>query len=132
MLHRIRKHHSFMWGYSRSLLSGLARPAFIFLAFLSGTVMLFVAGILYFIGPETHFGVQSFTDVLYFVVTTMSGVGYGDIVPKSNFAKIVSMGLMLLGTAIFVSFTATLATVIMEIEFDIDKYTDPPKRTKKH
>jgi voltage-gated potassium channel len=130
MLHKIRSHHSFMWSYTRSLLSGLARPAFIFLAFLSATVMLLAAGVLYLIGPEAHFGVASFVDVLYFVVTTMSGVGYGDIVPKSHFAKFVSMGLMLLGTAIFVSFTATLSTVIMEIEFDIEKSPTDAKNKK--
>lgn len=120
-----------MWSYSKSLLQGLARPAFVFLAFLSATMMLIVAGILFLMGPELHFGIKSFIDVLYFVVTTMSGVGYGDVVPKTNLAKFISMGLMLLGTAIFVSFTATLSAVIMELEFEFKNSSSHSKKNNR-
>lgn len=128
MLKRIQRHHLFMWSYTRTLFRGLARPAFIFLSFLSITALFFAAAFLYLIDPVTNFGVSSFLDVLYFVVTTTTGVGYGDIVPHTSFGKIASMALMLLGTAIFVSFTATLASVIMELELKMGPKEDSESR----
>lgn len=116
MFRRIKRHHDFMWSYSASLLKGLSRPAFVFLAFLSATIMLLASFALYRFNPSLHLGVTEYVDVLYYVVTTMTGVGFGDITPQTPVAKMITMALMLVGTALYVSFTATLATLVIDIE----------------
>ncbi len=46
----------------------------------------------------------------------MTGVGLGDITPVTFYGKILSILMMLAGTAIFVCFTAVLSAVVLEIE----------------
>jgi len=107
-----------MWSYLKSLVRGLSRPAFVFLFFLAFTLMLLLTGLLYVSNPQTHFGVQSFVDIFYFVVSTMAGVGIGDITPRTPLAKLFTAGIMLMGTAVFVSFTGMLASLILEVELN--------------
>jgi hypothetical protein len=121
MFQKIKKHHDFMWGYTLSLLRGLSRPAFVFLAFISGSIILVTSFGFHHFNPQENLGVSDYVDVLYFVVTTITGVGFGDITPKTHVAKLVTMGLMLVGTALYVCFTATLATLILDVELRKEK-----------
>jgi|TARA_B110000093_G_C12551408_1_gene238017 voltage-gated potassium channel len=41
--------------------------------------------------PKEEFGFKSVIDPFYFSFTTMSTVGYGDISPKSDRAKLIVM-----------------------------------------
>src|SRR4029453_9936498 len=47
--------------------------------------------------PNSFSETLSRTDALYFTVTVFSTVGFGDIVPKSELARIVTMSQMLTG-----------------------------------
>ncbi|OYZ15125.1 MAG: hypothetical protein B7Y39_16630 [Bdellovibrio sp. 28-41-41] len=49
-------------------------------------------------------------------MTVTTGVGLGDISPKTTPGKALSMVMMLSGTVIFVCFTAVLAASILAIE----------------
>ena len=84
---------------------GKVRKAFYFLISQLGAVLLF--GVLYWIieiiSPGVHFkGVKRqpsghlFYDFFYYSMVTQSTVGYGDIVPVSNFARGAAMCQMLL------------------------------------
>jgi len=79
-------------------MSGLAVPAFAFLTFYALLVILFAS--LYsiisqFVGAE-HFRVFnttraiSFSEAIHFSIVTISTVGYGDIVPASNLARVLA------------------------------------------
>ena len=105
-----------MWEYSLAWIRGVNRPAFIFLLFVSLSMILLSAGAFYILERAVNPNLQSLLDALYFSVTTMTGVGFGDIVPVTSGGKLLAIIMMLGGTAIFVSFTAVLATVLMEIE----------------
>ncbi|OIP53688.1 hypothetical protein AUK10_02075 [Candidatus Gracilibacteria bacterium CG2_30_37_12] len=47
-------------------------------------------------------------DALYFTVTTMAAVGYGDFVPKTDLGKSISMIYMMVGMPLFIYTSALL------------------------
>lgn len=105
-----------MWGYVRALVLGLKKPIFVFLFFLAlSTCLAASLAIFYLETPENPL-ITTFFDAFYFVVTTMAAVGYGDIVPKSTGGRIVAMVTMVIGTGIYATFTAILATTLIRLE----------------
>jgi hypothetical protein len=113
----LNKHHHFMWGFSKSLVSILKRPVFIYLSTLSLTLILLFSFVFHMVeGQGINPKVNEFFDSLYFCVTITTGVGLGDIAPVTRFGKILTIAMMFLGTGIFVSFTGTLAASILEVE----------------
>ncbi len=76
------------------------------------------AGILYGLEKEMNPKLPSFLDAVWWSVSTITTVGYGDIIPLTAWGKVTGMGLMLFGTAIFGSFTALFATILMKPEMD--------------
>jgi len=79
-------------------MSRLAIPAFAFLTFYSLLVIVFAAlyAILANHGTEPHFRISNivrpltFSESVHFSIVTISTVGYGDIVPISNLARVLS------------------------------------------
>jgi len=89
--------------------SRLVIPAFAFVTFYSLLVILFASAyrLISVYIPESHFNVGgalrglSFSESIYFSIGTISTVGYGDIIPYSNLARVLSSfeifcGIMLL------------------------------------
>ncbi|MBS1984991.1 MAG: two pore domain potassium channel family protein [Bdellovibrionales bacterium] len=120
MLRHILDRHRLMLRYSTALLRSLRRPIFTYLIILVSSLMSGASGVFYWLefGHNPH--VQSFLDALYFVVSTMTGVGGASYAPETPLGKIFAMALMLLGTAVFVTFTAVLATALIELDLDIE------------
>lgn len=116
----IKNHHQFMWGYSKSLLVKVfRRPAFIFLGLSAFSVMTFFSVLIFWIEHEVNPKFSHPLDAAYFTVSTMTSVGFGDIVPMTAMGKIVAMSMMLLGTFIFVSFTGVVASTVLELELKV-------------
>lgn len=61
------------------------------------------------IEPNTF---DSYMNAFYYTVVTSSTVGYGDLYPKSELGRIVSLGLIFLGIVAFSCMTALLAAKI--------------------
>lgn len=116
MLKHVRRHHDFMWTYLKALLKGLTRPALIFLAFFANTLILIFAYLFYWLEAGVNPTLTSFLDAIYFAVSTMATMGFGDIHPVTAPGKILAIVMMLMGTGFYVSFTAVLASMVMEIE----------------
>jgi voltage-gated potassium channel len=92
-----------------SRVSRLVIPAFAFFTFYSLIVILFASAyrLISVYTPEAHFNVGgalrglSFSESIYFSINTISTVGYGDIIPYSNLARVLASievfcGIMLL------------------------------------
>jgi voltage-gated potassium channel len=92
-----------------SRVSRLVIPAFAFFTFYSLIVILFASAyrLISVYTPEAQFNVGgglrglSFSESIYFSINTISTVGYGDIIPYSNLARLLSSlevfcGIMLL------------------------------------
>ena len=56
----------------------------------------------------------SLLDVIWYIVVTLSGVGYGDIVPSTYSGKIIGMLTIVLGVFFISIFTAAMSAVYME------------------
>ena len=80
--------------------------------------MLFFSGLFYVIEHNHNASILRWFDALYFTVATMTTVGFGDLVPRTDGGRVVAMLMMLSGTMIFVSFTAVVSSVILELELE--------------
>lgn len=105
-----------MWNYSTALVRSFLRPVTIYLFFFSSTLLTIFSALFYFIESGVNNSVQSPLDAIYFTAATMTTVGYGDITPATTAGKILSILMMFIGTALYVSFTAVLSTSMIEIE----------------
>ena len=114
---KVKAHHDFMWDYVKELLQIFRRPAMIFLIFSGFSIMLFFGGALYFIERNANNPmIHTYFDALYFSVTVMTTVGLGDVHPITPLGRAVSMVMMIIGSGLFVSFTAVISAAIVEIE----------------
>lgn len=65
---------------------------------------------LYLVDP----GMSNLFDDLWFVVVSITTVGYGDITPNSVYGKIVSLVLLIIGVFIFSAITGAISTYFMD------------------
>lgn len=61
--------------------------------------------------------VTNFIDALWWSYTTATTVGYGDIVPITEVGRVIGIVLMLVGTALFVTYTALFSQAILTDDF---------------
>lgn len=116
VIKKVRSHHSFMMNYSFQVMRAFTRPAMVFAFFISFTMFIAsVFGIFYFEHPIND-KITNLFDAAYYTVTVFTGVGLGDIAPITTGGRIVSMVVMVMGTATYVSLTAVIAATILSIE----------------
>jgi voltage-gated potassium channel len=60
--------------------------------------------------------INSLLDTVWWAVATVTTVGYGDVSPITNIGKIIGIFMMIVGTALFWSYTALFAGAIMSEE----------------
>ncbi len=66
----------------------------------------------YVMGKDFSPPITTWTDALYFVVVTLSTVGYGDIVPHTSDARLFVISLIILGITVFAT---SISTVIVPL-----------------
>lgn len=91
----------------------LSQPIFIALTIFGSTVILTGTFLLYYLEKETNPAVRTLLDSLWWAVSTVTTVGYGDIVPITVPGKIMGIILMFVGIALFWSYTALFAEAII-------------------
>lgn len=77
-------------------------------AWLTGGLAAYVAE------PTFH----SYGDSLWWAITTMTTVGYGDLAPTTPLGRFVGAVLMVIGVSLMASFTATIASYLVEDNTD--------------
>lgn len=92
------------------------------------------AGVFYALEAPSNVNVRSFLDALWWAVTTVTTVGYGDIIPQTAAGKILGILLMIAGTAIFAGFTGLFASALIapEVDEEIRSLRDSLGRIKEH
>ncbi|MEO5696559.1 MAG: ion transporter [Burkholderiaceae bacterium] len=104
-------------------LAAARRKIFVFLAFVMLVVV--VMGTLMYVveGPEN--GYTSIPVAIYWAITTMTTVGFGDITPQTNLGRIIASLMMLIGWG-----TLAVPTGIVSAEFTAQKMPrEPTTRT---
>lgn len=66
----------------------------------------------YILGKGFSPPIESLVTAFYFSVVTMSTVGYGDIIPKTDDARMFVVSLIIMGISVF---TASLSTVVLPL-----------------
>lgn len=108
--------------YSRIILGTMASPILLFFA-LIGNLILFICTALFFnyeagVNPQ----VNTFFDALWWSLSTVTTVGYGDIIPVTQAGRLVGTVAMLLGVAFFVGSTALFVSILIaRMDQDIAK-----------
>jgi voltage-gated potassium channel len=65
--------------------------------------------------------IQSFADALWWALSTVATVGYGDVYPVTTEGRAVAVGLMLFGIGVLGAVTASFASWLIERVEDIDE-----------
>ncbi|MGC9270888.1 voltage-gated potassium channel protein [Acidiphilium sp.] len=116
----------------------LARDAFSRSSLAAGTlfalasvIVLIVYGVLgsFLLGSGFAPPITNLPEALYFVIVTMSTVGYGDILPKSNEARFFVESLIVLGLTVFA--TALTAVIGPILQNRITQTIGPRRRKMK-
>lgn len=82
---------------------------------LVGTILLFTL-LLYLFGPS-----YDIFDDFYFVVVTLTTVGYGDVTPQTHNEKVLSMILILIGIFVFSTITAAISSYLTDRLMESDE-----------
>lgn len=85
--------------------------AWLFIAWLG--VMIICSAILYTAEVGVNKAISSPFDALWWGITTLTTVGYGDVVPKTVEGKIAASALMILGISLFSAITATVTSFML-------------------
>jgi voltage-gated potassium channel len=85
--------------------------AWLFIAWLG--VMVICSAILYTAEVGINQAVASPFDALWWGITTLTTVGYGDVVPKTVEGKVAASALMILGISLFSAITATVTSFML-------------------
>ena len=80
------------------------------------TLVLFVASLAELDAERGHSGanINNYPDALWWAMTTVTTVGYGDRFPVTGTGRLISTGLMLSGIALLGTVTATIASYLVE------------------
>jgi voltage-gated potassium channel len=79
------------------------------------------ATFVYAVERRTDGPIQTYVDALWWAVTTITTVGYGDMYPTTNVGRGVAVFLMLTGIALFGLLTASIAAFFVEEDAQASK-----------
>lgn len=104
-----------------------------------GTTLVAIALLIHWVGcwqlavydqAEGHSFLMHYLQALYWTVTTMTTIGYGDITPdKSSPAQLMfTMGIMAIGAGVFGFVIGNIATIMANIDFARNQHLDRMQR----
>ena len=94
-------------------------------------LLVFLGGFGYYLteSPEGVSPLQRFGEGLWWAVVTITTVGYGDVVPKSSWGRVVGVAVMVGGLLSFSLVTATVASIFIERKFRRERGLEVIKET---
>lgn len=93
-----------------------AQPVFVAVTIVGNLLIAAGAFTLYAMEKDINPDLHSILDSLWWAVSTVTTVGYGDVLPVTTGGKIVGMVMMLAGTALFCCYTALFAAAMLSQE----------------
>jgi len=94
----------------------MRQPVFIVLTIVGNSLIIISSALLYKFEHGINPRIQTWLDTIWWAVATVTTVGYGDVSPITTKGKIVGIFMMIVGTALFWSYTAMFAGAIMQSE----------------
>lgn len=102
--------------FGRRLRLLIREPVFIVLTVIGNGLIIISSALLYKVEHGINPRIQTWLDTIWWAVATVTTVGYGDVSPITATGKIVGIFMMIVGTALFWSYTAMFAGAIMQSE----------------
>ncbi|EMB50561.1 potassium voltage-gated channel subfamily protein [Vibrio mimicus] len=99
------------WRQTRSV---LRQKTFSFIGLTSLSTVLLSAAFVYLVEKGTPSPINSYSDALWWAMSTITTVGYGDMYPVTGFGRGVAVFLMLTGITLFGLLTASVASFFVE------------------
>lgn len=87
---------------------------FLVITVIGNSLILIIATIMFNIENGINPGINTFLDSLWWSVSTITTVGYGDVVPITNSGKILGLLTMIFGAGIFAIYTGLFAQVFFK------------------
>ena len=103
--------------FNKVILTLLLSHSFFVVTLVGNVVILSSSVAFYFLESEKNNLVNNLMDAIWWGFSTATTVGYGDVVPVTVLGKILGILLMLMGTALFATYTAMFAQIIIQDEF---------------
>lgn len=91
----------------------LLQPVFIVLTVLGNSLIAIASILLYHFEHGVNPRIDTPLDTVWWAVTTVTTVGYGDISPVTTPGKLIGIFMMIVGTALFWCYTALFASAIL-------------------
>jgi voltage-gated potassium channel len=103
---------------TRKLVKVFLHPTFIYLTVVGNSILIVATVVVYHLekGPDSQ--MKSYFDALWWGISTITTVAYGDILPQTFLGRLIGIALMYTGTVLFISFTGVLLTILMEREVE--------------
>lgn len=108
------KRHSSTFFFS--LYQLVLSPHFILLTLIGNLIVFIFAGFFYLAEHGKNVLVDEKMDAIWWAFTTVTTVGFGDIVPATFIGRIIGIFLMMLGTALFACYVALISDAFMKME----------------
>jgi voltage-gated potassium channel len=97
------------------MLRAIRTPILIFIVIVGNSIMLGASLIFYYLEKDLNPNVCHFGDALFWAITTITTVGYGDIVPMTGLGRILAATLMVSGVFLFFMFGGILASILYAV-----------------
>ena len=101
--------------YSKALLAALLQPMLLYFAVVGNGILLICATLFYVFERHVNVHLSTYFDALWWAFSTVTTVGYGDIVPVTVTGKVTAIFLMITGISMFVAYTGYLVTAISNL-----------------
>ena len=95
-------------------------PTFIYLTVAGNVLLILATTAVYFLERNVNPHMTTYFDCLWWGVSTITTIGYGDILPITFAGRVIAMGLMYSGTVLFITFTGVLLTFLTKEEVEKD------------
>lgn len=99
--------------FGRKLNRLITQPIFIVLTIIGNLIVITSAYLVFKLEYGLNPHIKTPLDTLWWAVSTVTTVGYGDVIPITSAGKIVGIVLMIVGIAIFWSYTALFAEALI-------------------
>ncbi|HLB59216.1 MAG TPA: ion channel [Bdellovibrionota bacterium] len=102
----------------KNLFRAMFNPFFLFIFLIANITFFSLTTGLYLVEKGENPAIKSIFDAFYWGVSTMTTVGYGDVVPVTTEGRFFALALMLSGTFLFITFTGVLVSLWMGREVE--------------
>ncbi|MFO1519689.1 MAG: potassium channel family protein [bacterium] len=101
---------------TRKLRKAFFHPTFVYLTLVGTGILLASTTLLHYLEKDINPKMKTYFDSLWWGVSTITTVGYGDVTPVTTMGRIIGLALMYTGTVLFITFAGILVSVWMQEE----------------